>query len=102
MGFGDFLVNLVPTSAVDAFAKGEILQVLVFSVLFACGLASLGDRAQPVLDIVERVSQALFWIIRQVMKIAPIAAFGVDRLHGVEVRPRLAGPARRADRRIPT
>ena len=76
VGFGDFLVNLVPTSAVDAFAKGEILQVLVFSVLFACGLASLGDRAQPVLDIVERVSQALFWIIRQVMKIAPIAAFG--------------------------
>lgn len=76
VGFGEFLVSLVPTSAVEAFAKGEILQVLVFSVLFACGLASLGEKAQPVLDIVDKVSQALFWIIRVVMKIAPIAAFG--------------------------
>ncbi|HEX4251102.1 MAG TPA: C4-dicarboxylate transporter DctA [Pseudonocardia sp.] len=76
VGFGDFLVSLVPTSAVGAFAKGEILQVLVFSVLFACGLASLGEKAQPVLDLVDTVSRALFWIIRVVMKIAPVAAFG--------------------------
>jgi aerobic C4-dicarboxylate transport protein len=76
VGFGDFLVGLVPTSAIQAFAKGDILQVLVFSVLFACGLASLGEKAQPVLDIVDSVSRALFWIIRVVMKIAPIAAFG--------------------------
>jgi aerobic C4-dicarboxylate transport protein len=75
-GVGAFLVNLVPKSAVDAFAQGEILQILVFSVLFACGLASLGDKAQPVLRVVDSVSQALFWIIRIVMKIAPIAAFG--------------------------
>ncbi len=75
-GFDDFLVSLVPTSAVQAFAEGEILQVLVFSVLFACGLASLGDKAQPVLDFVGTVQQALFWIIRKVMRIAPIAAFG--------------------------
>ena len=75
-GFGEFLVNLVPTSALNAFAQGDILQVLVFSVLFACGLASLGDRARPVLQVVDGVSQALFWIIRKVMLIAPIAAFG--------------------------
>lgn len=75
-GIGAFLVNLVPKSAVDAFAQGEILQILVFSVLFACGLASLGEKAQPVLRVVDSVSQALFWIIRMVMKIAPIAAFG--------------------------
>ncbi|MFI6407230.1 C4-dicarboxylate transporter DctA [Streptomyces sp. NPDC050548] len=75
-GFDDFLVSLVPTSAVQAFAEGDILQVLVFSVLFACGLASLGDRAQPVLDIVGNVQQTLFWIIRKVMRIAPLAAFG--------------------------
>ena len=74
--FSDFLTSLVPTSAVQAFAQGDILQVLVFSVLFACGLTSLGEKAQPVLDIVESVQQALFWIIRLVMKIAPIAAFG--------------------------
>ncbi len=75
-GAGDFLVNLVPNSALDAFAKGDILQILVFSVLFACGLASLGEKAQPVLNVVDTVQSALFWIIRIVMKIAPIAAFG--------------------------
>ncbi len=76
MSFGEFLLNLVPKSAVQAFAKGEILQVLVFSVLFACGLASIGDKAQPVLDGINAFSQALFWTIRVAMKIAPIAAFG--------------------------
>lgn len=74
--FGEFLVGLVPTSAVSAFAQGEILQVLVFSVLFACGLASVGERARPVLQVIDGVSQSLFWIIRKVMLIAPIAAFG--------------------------
>ncbi len=74
--FGEFLINLVPTSALGAFARGDILQVLVFSVLFACGLASLGERARPVLQVIDGVSQALFWIIRKVMLIAPIAAFG--------------------------
>ena len=76
VGLGEFLVNLIPTSAVGAFAQGDILQVLVFSVFFACGLATLGEKAQPVLRLVDGVSQALFWIIRTTMKIAPIAAFG--------------------------
>ena len=76
VGLGEFLVNLIPTSAVGAFAQGDILQVLVFSVLFACGLAASGERAQPVLHLVDGVSRALFWIIRTVMKIAPLAALG--------------------------
>jgi aerobic C4-dicarboxylate transport protein len=76
LGVGEFLVNLIPASALGAFVQGDILQVLVFSVLFACGLATLGEKAQPVLRVVDGVSQALFWIIRTVMKIAPIAAFG--------------------------
>jgi aerobic C4-dicarboxylate transport protein len=75
-GFGEFLTNLVPTSAIGAFSQGDILQILLFSVLFACGLASLGDKAQPVLQVVDVVRQTLFWIIRVVMKLAPIAAFG--------------------------
>ena len=75
-GFGEFLTNLVPTSAIGAFSNGDILQILLFSVLFACGLASLGDNAQPVLRLVDVIRQTLFWIIRVVMKIAPIAAFG--------------------------
>ncbi|WP_205287704.1 C4-dicarboxylate transporter DctA [Luteibacter yeojuensis] len=76
MTFGEFLLNLVPKSAVHAFSEGEILQILVFSVLFACGLASLGDKAKPVLETVDTISKALFWVIRIAMKIAPIAAFG--------------------------
>lgn len=76
MTLGEFLLNLVPKTAPGAFAEGEILQILVFSVLFACGLASLGEKAQPVLTLVETVSQALFWVIRLAMKLAPIAAFG--------------------------
>ena len=76
IGAGAFLVNLVPNSAVNAFAQGDILQILVFSVLFACGLASLGEKAKPVLVVVDAVQATLFWIIGQVMKIAPIAAFG--------------------------
>ena len=75
-GLGEFLLDLVPTSALNAFAQGNILQVLVFSVLFACGLASLGDKAQPALQVLDVVSKALFWIIRKVMLIAPLAAFG--------------------------
>jgi aerobic C4-dicarboxylate transport protein len=75
-GFGEFLLDLVPTSALNAFAQGNILQVLVFSVLFACGLASLGDKGKPVLQVIDVVSRSLFWIIRKVMLIAPIAAFG--------------------------
>ncbi|RDS83137.1 C4-dicarboxylate transporter DctA [Dyella monticola] len=76
IGFGEFFVNLVPMSAFGAFAQGDILQILVFSVLFACGLASIGERAKPVLQVVDAVSGGLFWIIKIVMKIAPIAAFG--------------------------
>jgi len=72
----DFLTSLFPTSAVQAFDQGDILQVLVFSVLFACGVASLGERARPVLDVVNTTQQALFWIIGKVMRIAPLAAFG--------------------------
>ncbi len=75
-GFDDFLVGLVHTSAVQAFAQGDILQVLVFSVLFACGLASLGERSAPVLELVGTVQRTLFWIIGKVMRIAPLAAFG--------------------------
>ena len=74
--FGDFITNLVPTSAVDAFAQSDILQVLLFSVLFGCGLATLGEKADPVLNVVDVVSKALFKIINWVMKLAPLAAFG--------------------------
>jgi len=76
VGWGEFLIDLVPTSALNAFAQGNILQVLVFWVLFACGLASLGETARPVLHVIDVVAKSSFWIIRKAMLIAPIAAFG--------------------------
>ncbi|MBY8856358.1 cation:dicarboxylase symporter family transporter [Nocardia sp. CA2R105] len=74
MSISTFLEGLVPTSAVDAFAKGDILQVLVFSALFGCGVAALGAKAEPLVGVIDTVQQSLFWVIGKVMKLAPLAA----------------------------
>jgi aerobic C4-dicarboxylate transport protein len=71
-----FLLDIIPNAAIAAFARGDVLQILFFSVLFACGLGSAGDAGKPVLDVVRGATKALFWIINLVMKFAPIAAFG--------------------------
>ena len=71
-----FLLDLIPSSAVDAFAKGVILQVLVFSVLFGFALRSVGGVGRPVVDLLERLSAVLFGIVAIIMKAAPIGAFG--------------------------
>jgi aerobic C4-dicarboxylate transport protein len=75
-GVPDFLLNLIPTSVVDAFARGDILQVLLFSVLFGFGLHALGGRNNLVFEFIERLSQVLFGIVGLVMRVAPIGAFG--------------------------
>jgi aerobic C4-dicarboxylate transport protein len=72
----EFLLNVIPHTAISAFAGGDVLQVLFFSVLFAFGLAAIGERAQPALNLIDAVSGSLFWIIGLTMKIAPLAAFG--------------------------
>ena len=72
----DFLMNIIPSTAVGAFAGGEILQVLFFSVLFGVSLAIIGDRAQPVLNVLESLSDAMFKLVAILMKAAPIGAFG--------------------------
>jgi aerobic C4-dicarboxylate transport protein len=74
LSFGDFIESLVPSSAVQAFASGNILQILIFSVLFGCGVAAVGEKAEPVITVVDVVQRALFWIIRQIMRLAPLAA----------------------------
>jgi len=71
-----FLLDLIPSSAVDAFAKGDILQVLVVSVLFGFALRSVGATGRPVVDLLERLSAVLFGIVGLIMKAAPIGAFG--------------------------
>jgi aerobic C4-dicarboxylate transport protein len=74
-GVADYLLHLIPTSVVDAFAKGEILQVLVFSVLFGFALHALG-RDNVLFQLIEKFSKVLFGIVGIIMKLAPIGAFG--------------------------
>jgi aerobic C4-dicarboxylate transport protein len=75
-GTTDFLMNIIPTSVVDAFAKGEILQVLLFAVLFGFSLHKFGGRGTQVFDFIEKISHVLFSIVGVIMKLAPIGAFG--------------------------
>ena len=72
----DFLLNIIPSTAVDAFAKGEILQVLFIAVLFGFALHRFGGRGTLVFDLIEKFSHVLFDIIGIIMKFAPIGAFG--------------------------
>jgi aerobic C4-dicarboxylate transport protein len=72
----DFLLNIIPNSVVDAFAKGDILQVLLFSIMFGFALHKFGGRGTVVFDFVEKTSHVLFSIVGIIMKVAPIGAFG--------------------------
>jgi aerobic C4-dicarboxylate transport protein len=76
VGTVDFLLNIIPTSVVDAFAKGEILQVLLFAILFGFALHRFGGRGTLVFDFIEKTSHVLFDIVGIIMKLAPIGAFG--------------------------
>ena len=72
----DFLLNVIPSTVVDAFAKGEILQVLLFAVLFGFALHRFGGRGTQVFDFIEKFSHVMFDIVGMVMRVAPIGAFG--------------------------
>jgi len=72
----EFLLHIIPTSVVDAFAKGDMLQVLLFSVLFGFALHAFGGRGNIVFDVIERLSHVLFHIVNMIMKLAPVGAFG--------------------------
>ena len=72
----DFFLNIIPSTIVDAFAKGEMLQVLLFAVMFGFALHRFGGRGTLIFDFIEKFSHVLFVIIGYVMKVAPIGAFG--------------------------
>lgn len=74
--FTDFMLHLIPASVTDAFAKNEILQILLFSSLFGIALAHLGQRGKPVVDVLESFSHGMFHIVGMVMRLAPLAACG--------------------------
>jgi aerobic C4-dicarboxylate transport protein len=72
----DFLLDIIPTTVVGAFATGNILQVLLFSLLFGFALHRFGGRSSIVFDFVGRISEVLFAIVGIIMRVAPIGAFG--------------------------
>jgi len=72
----DFVMNVIPSSVVDAFAKGDILQVLLFALLFGFALSALGEKGKPVHRLIDTISHAFFGIVNVIMKLAPVGAFG--------------------------
>jgi aerobic C4-dicarboxylate transport protein len=72
----DFLLNVIPNSVVDAFARGDILQVLLFAILFGFALHAFGDKGKLVFDFIDKFSHVMFGIVGSIMKLAPIGAFG--------------------------
>ena len=72
----DFVMNVIPSSVVDAFAKGDILQVLLFALLFGFALSALGEKGKPVHKLIDSISHAFFAIVNVIMKLAPVGAFG--------------------------
>lgn len=75
-GIVEILLNIIPSTFVDAFAKGEILQVLLLAVLFGIALQHLGAAGEAILNLLEKLSKILFEIVRIIMWAAPIGAFG--------------------------
>jgi aerobic C4-dicarboxylate transport protein len=72
----EFLMNIIPNTVVDAFAKGDILQVLLIAILFGFAISLLGERGRPLVQLVDDASAAIFGVVNIVMKVAPIGAFG--------------------------
>lgn len=71
-----FFLNIIPSTVVGAFATGDILQVLMFSLMFGFALHRMGDYGRPVLEFIDRIAQVMFNIIGMIMKVAPLGAFG--------------------------
>ena len=76
MSTTDFLLNIIPDTFFDAFAKGELLQVLLLAILTAFAITALDERGQPILRVLDRASEIFFGIMRIVVQAAPLGAFG--------------------------
>jgi aerobic C4-dicarboxylate transport protein len=71
-----FVLHIIPTTVVDAFAKGDILQVILVALLFGFALNTVGQRGKPLVDLIEALTRAVFAVVNILMKFAPIGAFG--------------------------
>jgi aerobic C4-dicarboxylate transport protein len=72
----EFILHIIPTTVVDAFAKGDILQVVFVALLFGLVLSALGDRCKPLITLIDSLTQAVFGVVNILMRFAPIGAFG--------------------------
>jgi aerobic C4-dicarboxylate transport protein len=72
----EFLMHIIPNTLVDAFAKGDILEVLLVAVLFGFAMSAVRDRCKPLLRVIEALTQAVFAVVNIIMRLAPIGAFG--------------------------
>ena len=72
----EFLMNVIPNTVVGAFANGDILQVLFFSILFGFALHKFGGRGTLIFDVIEKSAHVLFQIVGMIMRVAPVGAFG--------------------------
>jgi aerobic C4-dicarboxylate transport protein len=90
-----YLLNIIPDTAIGAFARGDVLQVLLFSILFGFALMTLGQRAKLLTDVLDQATLAIFGVINIVMRAAPIGAFGAMAYtvgkYGTQVLGALAG-----------
>jgi aerobic C4-dicarboxylate transport protein len=72
----DFLLHVIPNTVVDAFARGDILQVLFVAVLFGLALSKVGPRCKPLVELFDALTHAVFGVVAILMRLAPIGAFG--------------------------
>jgi aerobic C4-dicarboxylate transport protein len=72
----DFLLNIIPTTVVSAFATGSMLQVVLVAILFGVALSAAGKHSKPLVDVIDSLTQAIFAVVNIIMKFAPIGVFG--------------------------
>jgi aerobic C4-dicarboxylate transport protein len=75
-GIGSFILNIIPTTSFDALARNDVLQVLFFAIIFGVSLALVGEPAQPVTDMIERISTVLFRAMGLIVRMAPFGVLG--------------------------
>lgn len=75
--FADTFVNIVPTNVVDAFARGDMLAIIFFAVMFGLGLGALGEKGKPLVGIFQIIADTMFWVTNTIMKFAPIGVFAL-------------------------
>jgi aerobic C4-dicarboxylate transport protein len=94
----DFLMHIIPTTVVDAFAKGDILEVVFVSILFGFAMSAAGVHAKPLVTLLESLTKVVFRMVNIVMHFAPIGAFGAMAFTIGKLRAFVAGTSSSADR----